>query len=169
MKQVDIAYCAGLVDGEGYVGIKKSKAYACQGRKTPGYHARIQVRMVDEPAVKLLADLFSGTYYKEQPNANNGRPLFCWQVSDLSAERVLRILRPFLRVKAVQADIIFAFRELQATRSKHATKITGYRNFPNAKGTQRRVANKCLSDEYVAWCDAFWMDCRKLNGLARFQ
>jgi hypothetical protein len=36
-----LAYIAGLIDGEGYIGVKKSGAYKCQGRKTPGYHARI--------------------------------------------------------------------------------------------------------------------------------
>ena len=29
-----LAYLAGIVDGEGYIGIKKSKAYRCQERKT---------------------------------------------------------------------------------------------------------------------------------------
>jgi hypothetical protein len=38
MKETDIAYIAGLIDGEGYIGIKKDKGYQCQERKTPGYH-----------------------------------------------------------------------------------------------------------------------------------
>lgn len=169
MKRTDIAYMAGLLDGEGYIGIKKSKAYKCQGRATPGYSAAIQVRMVDKPGIALLADLLSGTFWREKPHCNNGRPLYCWSISDLAAEKALRILRPFLLVKEKQCRLILAFRRLQANGRKHMTKIVGYRDFPNSHGTVRRIANKCFSNDYVARCDTFWMDCRKLNGLARFQ
>ena len=44
-----LAYIAGLMDGEAYIGIKKSKPYkSLTGRVNPSYHERIQIRMVDE-------------------------------------------------------------------------------------------------------------------------
>lgn len=161
--ELELAYIAGLVDGEAYIGIKKIKAYRCQGRVTPGYHARIQIRMVDEQAIQFIADSLGGWYYKEKPSATNGRPLFCYQASDKKAERILRLLAPYLRVKKEQAQTVLRLRELQAEGPKHRTKITGYRNFPNQYGTVRRVANKCFSDEYVAWCEAFYQRCKELN------
>jgi hypothetical protein len=163
MKQTDLAYIAGIIDGEGYVGIKKMKAYACQGRQNPGYHARIQVRMVDEPAIKFLADSLGGWYYKEKPHCNNGRPLYCYQASDAKAESILKALLPFLRVKARSAKAVIALRRLQSQGAKHRTKITGYRDFPNSHGTVRRVANKSFSDEYVASLEALWLQCKALN------
>lgn len=53
MKETELAYAAGIVDGEGYIGVKKSKAYECQGRSTPGYHALVSVKMVDRAALAL--------------------------------------------------------------------------------------------------------------------
>ena len=105
---LDLAYIAGLVDGEAYIGIKKSKAYKCQGRKTQGYHARIQIRMVDECAIRFLAETLGGWYYKEKPHSNKGRPLFCYQASDKKAENILRSLLPFLRVKQENAQTVLS-------------------------------------------------------------
>ena len=40
-----IIYCAGIVDGEGYIAIKKTKyARHCP---SPTYHERIQIRMTE--------------------------------------------------------------------------------------------------------------------------
>lgn len=161
-KQTDIAYAAGLIDGEGYIGIKKSTSKRSD-RVTPGYHARIQIRMVHEPAIKFIAETFGGWYYQEKPHANNGRPLYCYQASDKVAEAILRTVLPYLRVKRESAETVLRLRELQANGKQYRTKITGYRNFPNAHGTPRQVPNLSFSDEYVEMCDALWLQCKKLN------
>ena len=163
MTKIDIAYCAGLIDGEGYIGIKRDRGYACQERKTPGYHARIQVRMVDEPAIQFLAESFGGTYYREKPHANKGRPLYCWQASDKNAEQTLRALLPYLKVKRRSAEAVLELRALQADGRSHRTKVTGTRAFPNKYGTVRIVESKCFSDEYVARCQELWERCKSLN------
>jgi LAGLIDADG endonuclease. len=72
MKETDIAYIAGLIDGEGYIGIKKDRGYQCQERKTPGYHARIAIHMVDEQAIKFIAETLGGWYYKENHPRHRG-------------------------------------------------------------------------------------------------
>src|SRR3990167_9273417 len=150
--EVDVAYAAGLVDGEAYIGIKKSKAYKCQGRTTPGYSAVVQIRMVDEGAIRFFAESFGGWYWKEKPHSHKGRQLFCYQVSDLRAHKTLEILLPFLKVKNHQAQTVLEFRKLQADGKNHRTKITGHRNFPNKYGTNRTVPNLSFSDEYVEQC-----------------
>lgn len=158
-----LAYLAGLVDGEAYIGIKRSKAYRCQGRTTPSYHARIQVRMVHEGAIKTLAEAFGGWHYKEKRPIPNRRQLFCYQASDLCAETILRALLPFLVVKKESAETVLALRDLQLESNRHRTKIVGYRNFPNARGTARQVPNLALSDEYVSRCDSLYEQCKALN------
>lgn len=162
VKDTDISYLAGLIDGEGYIGVKRSgKAYG--DRKTPGYHARIQIRMVDEPAIAFLTETLGGRYYMENPHAAQGRPLFCYQASDAAAERVLRTVLPYLRVKRRSAELVLAFRELQARSREYRTKIVGEKNFPNAVGTVRMVPIRVLSDEYIAMCDDFWSRAKALN------
>jgi len=167
-KRIELAYCAGLVDGEAWLGIKKTKAYACQDRVTPGYHAKIQVRMVDREGLELMSQIFGGRF-RHEPAHCKGRPIWCWAVSNLAAEKAIIALLPFLRVKRQQAEITLELRALQRDRYKHKTKITGYRNWPNGAGTPRTIATTCLSDEYVSMCEQLYVKCRKLNGLARFQ
>ena len=163
MKNIDLAYIAGIVDGEGYVGIKKSKAYKCQERATPGYHARIQVRMVDESAIQFLSSVLGGWYYPEKPHSTKGKPLFCYQASDEKAAQILRHLLPFLRVKKAQALNVLALRELQSGGIQHRTKIVGYRNFPNKYGTARQVPNLAFSDEYIQKCESLYLRAKELN------
>lgn len=166
MDAVKIAYCAGLIDGEGCIRIKRTKAYKCQDRKTPGYHAVIQVRMVEEGAIKFLSETLGGWYFKERPSER--RPLYCWQVSDAGAEKIIRTVEPLLIVKRQQARLVIGLRELQSTGKQHRTKIVGYRNFPNKYGTARQVPNLSFSDEYVAQCESLYQQCKALNrvGLA---
>ena len=160
VSETDIAYLAGLVDGEGYIGIKRTSH---KNRVSPAYHARIQVRMVDEPAIAFLADTLGGTYHYERPHAARGRPLYCFQASDAKAEYILRSLRPYLRVKARNADTALEFRALQSESRKHRTKVLGYRDLKHWAGKVVRVANKGLSDEYIAQCDALYRRCKELN------
>lgn len=171
MKETDIAYCAGLFDGESCIRIKKSKAYRCQGRATPGYHACVMIHMVEESAIKFVAELLGGWYYLEKAIAAQGRPLYKWSASNLKAEVILRKLLPFLRVKRQQAELVLQLRDLQKDGKRHRTKIVGYRDFPNQHGTVRRVPNLAFSDEYVAECERLYLACKRLNrvGLAALE
>jgi len=158
-----VAYCAGLIDGEGYVGIKRTKAYRVQARATPGYHARISIRMVNEAAIRFLAETLGGWYWAEKAHLANGRPFFAYQATDEAAARILRAVLPYLLVKREAAETVLALRDLQATSRQHRTKVVGTRSFPNQHGAVRTVENRALSDEYVARCDALYERCKELN------
>ena len=161
--EIDLSYIAGLMDGEAYIGIKKDRGYRCQGRVTPGYHARIQIRMVNEAAIRFIAETLGGWYYREKPSCKRGKPLYCYQASDRKAGEIIAALLPYLRVKQEPARTVLQLRALQRDSQRHRTKITGYRDFPNQYGTVRRVANKSFSDEYVQMCDTLWLQCKALN------
>jgi len=163
IRTIDLAYIAGIVDGEAYIGIKKTKAYKCQDRVTPGYHARIQVRMIDESAIQFVAKTFDGRYYKEKSNSINRRPLFCFQASDRKAEKILSSLYPYLKVKRKNAKAVLALRILQNDNQKYRTKVVGHRNFPNRYGVARIVPNLAYCDAYVALCDELYEHCKRLN------
>jgi hypothetical protein len=152
-----LAYLAGIVDGEGYIGVKRSSH---PGRVTCGHHARISVKMnAPAPAVRLLHDTFGGRCAPE-----NDRAMLCWQVTDLAAERTLIELLPYLIVKRAQADNVLALRSWQASSRQHRTKVVGTRPFPNAHGTVRIIPTRTLSDSYIARCDEFWQRGKTLNG-----
>lgn len=159
MTETELAYLAGIVDGEGYIGIKTTPARG--DRVTTGFHARIQVRMTDEPAIALLSQL-GGSYYRENPHAERGKPLYCWQVSDRLAEQALTALLPYLRVKKQQAETVLELRRLQATGREHRTRLVGTRHLDNGRGV-KEVRTFAFSDEYVARCEALRDQVRLLN------
>ncbi len=130
MKKITLAYLAGLVDGEGYVGIKKSHR---KDSVSPLYHERIQVRMVHEPSIRLLTRTLGGNYYGEKPNAHKGRPLFCWQASDAMACRILRALLPYLVIKRASALTVLGLRK---SKENPEARIRGG---PNARVMRPRV------------------------------
>lgn len=158
MKDTDIAYIAGLIDGEGYIGIKRITGKS-SGRVNPGYQERIQVRMVDEPAIKFLAETFGGNYYAEKPHAHKGRPLYCFSASDRIAVNILKIVLPFLRVKFHVATQVLAFREFRSTASKVPVKIV----MRNRWGVEQEFTRYRYSPEYIAECERRWKECSNIN------
>ena len=161
-KKTDLAYIAGILDGEGYIGIKRDSSVK-KGCANRSYHARIQVRMVDEPAIAFLAETLGGWYYAEKAHLVNGRPLFCYQASDAAAVAILRIVLPYLRVKRGAAEIVLELRAMQDGGWKHRTKVVGHRSFPNGYGTVRQVPNLAYSDEYIAECERLWLAAKAFN------
>lgn len=158
--ETDLAYLAGLIDGEGCIRVKKSKPR--NDRSTPTYTAAVHVRMVDEPAIAFLSATLGGWYYKERPHSR-GRPLYCWQATGRVADAALRAVRPYLRIKGPQADVALELAVLRAGSVKHRTKVVGHRDFPNQHGAVRSVRTLAFSDEYVEQCDSLYRRCRELK------
>lgn len=160
---VDLAYAAGIVDGEGYVGVKKCKPR--KDRKSPNYHARLQVKMVDREAVEFLAHLADSPVSIEKRQSKNQRSLFVLRLSDRKAERFLRAILPYLKVKVSVVETVLAYRDLQKNGPRHRTKITGSRSFRGLHGQMITVPNLSYSEEYLAMCDDFYWRCRHLNAV----
>jgi hypothetical protein len=105
-----IAYISGIIDGEGYIGIKKTNNR--KDCRNPQYHERIQVRMIEESAILFLKDNLGGNYYKETNNSKYSKhPLYCYQASDKTAANIIKKVQPYLIVKKRQAVIILKLRE----------------------------------------------------------
>ena len=165
-KTTQLAYCAGIIDGEGCIRVKRTEWERYRGdRKTPGYHASIQVKMVNRDAMDFLAEVLSGTVRVEKRGQSNRRPLYQWSLADLKAETALHMLLPFLRMKKPQAQLLIRLRDLQRDGWSHRTKVIGTRQFPNAKGTMRVIPTKCFSDEYIASLHALFEECKRLNAV----
>jgi hypothetical protein len=92
MTKQQLAYWAGLVDGEGSVG------YHSHGRDAPK-HFVIEVKMSTRHLIEGLHNDFGG-YFQEMGRAKpHYKDLFRWRVSGSKARVVYSKLRPFLRLK----------------------------------------------------------------------
>jgi hypothetical protein len=163
--ETDVAYCAGLIDGEGCIRVRRTKPYRhLTGRVNPAYGVAIQVRMVDEGAIRFLSETLGGWYWREKkPHSTKGRPLYCWQATDAIAETIIKIIRRYLRVKNAQADNALTLRALQANRRLHRTKPTGTRLLKHWTGKMVTVRSMAYSDEYIALCEAAYQRSAELN------
>ena len=155
-----LAYLAGLADGEAYIGIKKSKPYKnLTGRVNPGYHERVQIRMVEERAIKLFAQTFGGWYYREKPHSASGRPLYCYQASDLLASEICRKLLPYLLVKKPAAEAVLLLRANKETaiRIKTSTKCR------SRWGTEMSGQRSMHSPETIEIRESLYLQCKSIN------
>jgi len=116
-----LAYCAGVIDSDGTIGVKRStyQVRVVKDSTQPIFSERIAVRQVELEAIELLHSLFGG-YLRigEPPSAKKGRPLNMWMVTDKQAAECLRLLLPYLRIKRKQAENCLRLRELKEESKK---------------------------------------------------
>jgi len=124
MKKIDLAYCAGVIDSDGSIGIQK-KTYSMRVTKDstqPTYSERICVKQVEPQAIELLFSLFGGCKYLAKPSCKNGKPLYSWQVSDLKASVLLKAILPFLKIKRKQAINCLELRKVKTKSNKYRSR-----------------------------------------------
>lgn len=112
MEQVDLAYAAGIIDGEGSIKIFKIKADYLK-RKTDRYQLQVQVDMVDPKAVTWLQQMFGGKLYdhKRKPETN-WRDSKRWYIVTQQAGKFLEKILPYMKVKSIHARLAIDFLKL---------------------------------------------------------
>lgn len=113
--EIELAYCAGVIDSDGTIGIKRStyNMRVLGDATQPTYSERIKVKQVEPEAVALLHGIFGGSYRIEKTGLKSGRPLYAWQVTDRKASIVAAALHPYLRIKKAQAENVLALRAIK--------------------------------------------------------
>ena len=120
MNKQSLSYIAGIVDGEGYIGANKRKQKAHYG-----YQPRCSVAMVDPEAIDYLHEQLGGNRYIQY--RAGCRPLHTVEWSALQAEKVCKILLPFLKVKKYQAELLIALSKLRkVNHNVGRLKVTNY-------------------------------------------
>lgn len=102
--ELQLAYLAGILDGEGYFGIRKHKG---DGKVNPRYQEEVKVSMVEVAPIRMLRDLFGGNVSKQK---GTNRPLHRYEASDKVAGVLCATLLPYLIVKRRNARIILSMR-----------------------------------------------------------
>jgi len=91
VSNLQLAYIAGFFDGEGSVGIYKGKH---------GNIFKVAVGQMDTRPIRDLVNIFGGSVTLKKDNN-----ISVWQASTLYAYAFLKAVRPYLVVKASQADV----------------------------------------------------------------
>ena len=95
-------YAAGLIDGEGYIGIQQAGG---------SFQVRLKVSMTDKglPALHALRKFYGGRVEPDKGQTATTRASHTWRLTGESATAVIKRLRPLFLVKGEAADIALEF------------------------------------------------------------
>jgi len=107
----DLAYLAGIVDGEGTVTVLVNYNAKTGGQ---GATCKIMVPNTYEPLIVWLADTFGGriSRYGKIRSAKH-KQLYMWYVSATRSAQLLELILPYLKIKRRQAEIVIAVHKLR--------------------------------------------------------
>ncbi len=117
---MELAYIAGLFDGEGCVRIARRHRYGKPGdarKRCEMYYLEVRMTNIDPRVIYPLKEKFGGAVHI-QPVPNNQRPTFVWCASTQIALGFLLAIRPWLIAKADQADIAIEFQQAKKRHGK---------------------------------------------------
>lgn len=127
------AYVAGLIDGEGCVHLDVPKGT---------YRARVSVGMT-EPALCLLMALkgeWGGTLYQQRQATQRWAAAWTWHLTGEKAVALLLSIRPYLRLKGAQAD---AALEVERIRSALTLRPNGQKAWtPEAREACEQIKQR---------------------------
>mgnify|MGYP001596051426 FL=1 len=103
---LEVAYFAGLFDGDGSVAM-----YASRGRPTPS--EQVHITNIDTRVLSRARELFGGRVVPHTPSRMSRQATWRWYVCGMRAERFLRAIVPHLKIKKVQAEIYLSTRHLR--------------------------------------------------------
>ena len=108
----ELAYMAGIIDGEGSIYIGNFSSNPLTGSKY--YQTNIEVTNSDKPLMDWIVATFGGrinTYTLKQLPKNSRRIHYRWIATGERVTHLVEVLLPYLIVKKPQAEIMIKMRE----------------------------------------------------------
>lgn len=142
-KQTEIAYLAGIIDGEGSIYIGN---FSCNPiSKLPYYQTNIQVTNTDKNLIDWLYNTFGGLVNKktkQQMPKNSRKQAYTWTATGERLTHLCEIIMPYLICKKRQAEIML---KMRATYTKNGAP-KGQQGVPNLPD-EVRILRQSLMDE----------------------
>lgn len=111
LEKMDVRYAAGLLDGEGTIRVAKQQF----GNHTQ-YQLHVRMNMTDPRPLLEMQKEFGGSFHWGSPRKNPiHRSISTWNVSSQLALTFLERIRPWLIVKAEEADLAIEFQRAMVT------------------------------------------------------
>lgn len=108
---IDLAYLAGIIDGEGCVFIGN---FSCNAKfKTPYFQTLILVSNTDKALIDWLYKTFGGSFIKytrAQTPKNSRKEVFKWSIQGERLTHIGEVVLPFLICKKNQVEILLKMR-----------------------------------------------------------
>lgn len=154
----DHAWQAGIVDGEGCITISRQIR---KGRPSPAFRATINVSNTDRRIVDPFRAAWGGEIYqrKDQRVHKRWQDSFTWHCPDAAVVAFLAAIKPFLRGKGEQADLVLEF---------IAAKKIFPRTFVGCGGKNSMRGSLPLGAAEIKHRESFWNRARALNAKGQY-
>ena len=107
--ELDYAYAAGLIDGEGCIGVYNQ---TCPTTRTKTrYNLLVRVQMSDWEAILWMKNTFGGCYRSHPQLGYGTRIMYEWTLSSKMAGEFLKQILPYLKNKRRQAELAIQFQD----------------------------------------------------------
>lgn len=133
MRETDLAYMAGIFDGEGCIIIAKALRKA-----RPSYYLVCQIHITDEYIVNLFHSCFGGIVLKQKKKEPHHKTMWAWRCVSRIAQAFLETILPHLRLKGSEAEEGIKLQKLVSSH-RRGTKMT------NEQATAREAQKILLS------------------------
>jgi hypothetical protein len=164
-----LAYLAGLVDGEGYIGIVRREASRVNRRLSPKHTVRISVAMCERAPLDFMCHVLMLPIGKFRLKSRGRKAHIhrdCWVIdleNDHAAE-VAKLLAPFLLVKRRQARLVVELRRLQrSTTKRDRSEPSSVLQFKGGVNAGHDYVVRKTSEQHLALCEAIYQECKALN------
>lgn len=142
-----VIYLAGVFDGDGCIGLYNTRTK--HETRSPQYQAILRVTQKCPLSVEVFLDVFGGKIYSyKDVGPGKPGPYFSWRVTDKSALLALRELRPYLREKRAQADILLEFDNV---RKKQRSKNRNKPLTPEMLQIRESYIGKLKEQKHLTW------------------
>ena len=107
--RAELAYLAGIIDGEGCIGVYRS-GWRYAGRRTPRHALTLKVTNTDPRMLLWIMERFGGTVRPTGEKRPRHRESWVWQMgSARMAANILVAVFPYLVIKREQAVLALGF------------------------------------------------------------
>lgn len=107
--QLDLAYMAGMVDGDGSIHIGKGRAKRANGTYKAKHELKLVVTSTSPSIIEWLFSRFDGICVISQSNSTSWKQKLDWKLSGERAANVLKLIGPHLRMKGEQGQVAQTF------------------------------------------------------------
>jgi len=117
VKKTDLAYVAGIVDGEGCITLART---GIRNSKNTSISLFVTVTNTNIWIIEWLKFAFGGTIYtnRKRNETTNRKAVYTWGLYTLSALEFLKLIYPYLRLKKPQAEIAIKFLEMRGQKGR---------------------------------------------------
>lgn len=136
LTDTQMAYLAGLVDGEGHIGMSMAKRKSGKHKGSHFVYVRMTIAVTHLGLYDIQSSYGFGKIYSHKPTNRRHKTRYDWCIRSNEMKQVLPKILPFLKIRNQQAELLLRYFGLPRTKDET------YRNSVHTIYQQLKLLNK---------------------------